>query len=173
MLSEASGSAAQVGKPAIWDGQIRNCCFQNTVIRHRPYCGEHASYILWLYRFYYLSGKFARVAGGVGINHLSANKFARLALPICPPLEQHEVVRLLEEKFEVIHESEREIDNALERAESLRQAILNKAFAGRLVPQDPKDEPASELLERIKADKTACSDNTITSEKRRRAKATA
>ncbi len=170
VLSEASGSAAQVGKPAIWDGQIPNCCFQNTVIRHRPYCGEHAAYLLWLYRFYYLSGKFARVAGGVGINHLSANKFAQLALPICSPLEQHEVVLLLEDKFKFLQESEREIIAALERAVSLRQSILNEAFAGRLVPQDPNDEPASVLLERIKADKAACSSHTITSEKRRRAK---
>ena len=83
VLSEASGSAAQVGKPAIWNDQIPNCCFQNTVIRHQPYCRDYAVYLLWLYRFFYVSGKFAQVAGGVGINHLSASILRTEFRPPC------------------------------------------------------------------------------------------
>ena len=153
VLSEASGSAAQVGKPAIWDNQIPNCCFQNTVIRHQPYCRDHAIYLLWLYRFFYVSGKFAQVAGGVGINHLSAFKFAQVVLPLCSLAEQQEIVRLLEERFAAIEQQERGIDSALKQAETLRQAILKKAFSGQLVPQDPHDEPASVLLDRIRAER--------------------
>ena len=153
VLSEASGSAAQVGKPAIWDDQIPNCCFQNTVIRHQPYCRDYAVYLLWLYRFFYVSGKFAQVAGGVGINHLSAFKFAQIALPLCSLAEQQEIVRLLEERFAAIEQQEREIDSALNQAEMLRQSILKKAFVGQLVPQDPHDEPASVLLDRIRAER--------------------
>ncbi len=172
VLSEASGSAAQVGKPAIWDDQIPNCCFQNTVIRHQPYCRDYAVYLLWLYRFFYVSGKFAQVAGGVGINHLSAFKFAQIALPLCSLAEQQEIVRLLEERFAAIEQQEREIDSALNQAEMLRQSLLKKAFSGQLVPQDPDDEPASILLERIKAEKAARSQNN-TRAKRRRTTATA
>ena len=153
VLSEASGSAAQVGKPAIWDDQIPNCCFQNTVVRHQPYCRDYAVYLLWLYRFFYVSGKFAQVAGGVGINHLSAFKFAQIELPLCSLAEQQEIVRLLEKRFAAIEWQEREIDLALKRAETLRQAILKKAFAGQLVPQDPRDEPASALLDRIRTER--------------------
>ena len=172
VLSEASGSAAQVGKPAIWDDQIPNCCFQNTVIRHQPYCRDYAVYLLWLYRFFYVSGKFAQVAGGVGINHLSAFKFAQIALPLCSLAEQQEIVRLLEERFAAIEQQEREIDSALNQAEMLRQSILKKAFSGQLIPQDPHDEPASILLERIKAEKAARSQNN-TRAKRRGTTATA
>ena len=172
VLSEASGSAALVGKPAIWDNQIPNCCFQNTVIRHQPYCRDYAVYLLWLYRFFYVSGKFARVAGGVGINHLSAFKFAQIALPLCSFAEQQEIVRLLEERFTAIEQQEREIDSALNQAEMLRQSILKKAFSGQLVPQNPSDEPASILLERIKSEKTAQSQNN-TRAKRRLTTATA
>ena len=172
VLSEASGSAAQVGKPAIWDDQIPNCCFQNTVIRHQPYCRDYAAYLLWLYRFFYVSGKFAQVAGGVGINHLSAFKFAQIALPLCSLAEQQGIVRLLEERFAEIEHQEREIVSALNQAEMLRQSILKNAFSGQLVPQDPDDEPASILLERIKAEKAAQSQNN-TRAKRRRTTATA
>ena len=159
VLSEASGSAAQVGKPAIWDNQIPNCCFQNTVIRHQPYCRDYAVYLLWLYRFFYVSGKFAQVAGGVGINHLSAFKFAQIALPLCSLAEQQEIVRLLEERFAAIEWQEREINSALNQAEMLRQSILKKAFTGQLVPQDPRDEPASVLLDRIKAEREKAAQN--------------
>jgi type I restriction enzyme S subunit len=61
-------------------------------------------------------------------------------------------VRLLDAQFEGIEQNEREIDAALKRSEALRQSILKKAFTGQLVHQDPADEPASTLLERIRAE---------------------
>jgi type I restriction enzyme S subunit len=67
--------------------------------------------------------------------------------------EQCEIVRLLDEQFTVIEQNEREIDAALKRSAALRQSILKKAFTGQLVPQDPTDEPASALLERIRKER--------------------
>ncbi len=155
VLSEASGSASQVGKPAMWRGEIADCCFQNTVIRHRLFEREQSVFYLWLYRYFYLHGIFAQTAGGVGINHLSAGKFSRLPVPLCSLPEQQEIVRVLDEQFEAIERNERELDAALRRSEALRQAILQKAFTGRLVPQDPADEPAATLLARLRAERSA------------------
>jgi type I restriction enzyme, S subunit len=155
VLSEASGSASQVGKPAVWNDEIPNCCFQNTVIRHRPFVGSISPYLLTLYKFCYGSGQFAKLAGGVGINHLSAGKFSAMPIPVAPLREQERIVKEVERTLSVICVLESDIDLNLQKAEALRQAILKKAFAGELVPQDPNDEPASELLARIRAEHEA------------------
>lgn len=71
-----------------------------------------------------------------------------------PPLpEQEEIVRRLEAQFSVLDVLEADLATNLKKAETLKQAILKKAFVGELVPQDPTDEPASELLKRIQAEK--------------------
>jgi type I restriction enzyme S subunit len=87
-----------------------------------------------------------------GVN-ITQTAFLQLALPIPSLPEQQEIVRLLDEQFEVIERNESEIDAALRRSEALRQAILKKAFTGQLVPQDSDDEPASVLLACIRAQK--------------------
>ena len=172
LLAEASGSVEQVGKAAIWQGEVQDCCFQNTVIRHRPHCHDFAIYLLWLYRHFYVSGKFAQVAGGVGINHLSASRFAQIPLPICSPAEQSEIVRILEGRLESADALQAEIDANLARAEALRQSILKKAFSGKLVPQNPDAEPARALLARIRASRDGNSTTKRRRPARRRARAT-
>lgn len=93
------------------------------------------------------------IKGGLLKNyHLEDLRLARV--PLCSLPEQQEIVRLLDEQFEVIERNERELDAALKRSEALRQAILKKAFTGRLVPQAPSDEPASTLLTRLRAERT-------------------
>ena len=76
-----------------------------------------------------------------------------IPVPLCSLPEQQEIVRLLDEQFEVIERNEQEIDAALKRSAALRQSILKKAFTGQLVLQDPDDEPAYALLERIRKER--------------------
>jgi len=65
------------------------------------------------------------------------------------------IVSSLEEKLSIIDQLEQTITHSLQQAEALRQSILKKAFSGQLVPQAPNDEPASVLLERIRAERAA------------------
>jgi type I restriction enzyme S subunit len=75
-------------------------------------------------------------------------------IPLCCEREQVEIIKLIDEKLSEIDNLDQTISTALQQSEALRQSILKKAFSGQLVPQDPNDEPAAELLARIKAERT-------------------
>ena len=63
--------------------------------------------------------------------------------------ELNVIVDIVEQQLSVITHIEADLDSRLKAAKSLRQSILRHAFEGNLVPQNPEDEPASELLKRI------------------------
>ncbi|WP_418643479.1 type I restriction endonuclease subunit S [Stutzerimonas kunmingensis] len=78
-----------------------------------------------------------------------------LAIPFAPLEEQTEIVRRVEQLFAFADQLEARVEAAQARIDHLTQSILAKAFRGELAPQDPNDEPASVLLERIKAQRAA------------------
>ena len=93
-------------------------------------------------------------SGGVQPN-LNLGLVKQIAVPLPPLTEQHRIVAEVERRLSVVQQAEAAVEANLRRAERLRQAILKRAFEGRLVPQDPGDEPAAVLLERIKTEKAA------------------
>ncbi len=154
LLGEASGSVDEVGKPAIWEGQIDGCCFQNTLIRVRAY-SKVVPYLHIRLLSDARSGALGRAARGVGIHHLGAQRTAAWGVALPPLAEQRRIVAEVERRLSVVAQAEASVEANLARAERLRQSILKRAFAGELVPQDPDDEPASALLARIKAEREA------------------
>jgi type I restriction enzyme, S subunit len=78
-----------------------------------------------------------------------------LCVPLPPVGEQEAIVEAVEDQLSVIDHLENEIDAKLAAAQALRHSILRHAFTGQLVPQDPNDEPASELLKRIASERGA------------------
>ncbi len=92
------------------------------------------------------------IPSAIGIN---GSILKRIAVPIPPLVEQQRIVAEVERRLSVVAEVEAAVAANLKRAERLRQAILKRAFEGKLVPQDPSDDPASALLERIRREREA------------------
>lgn len=84
---------------------------------------------------------------------LNKSKFEKLLVPLPPHAEQVAIIDSLETALFAIKEQETAITHSLHQAAAQRRNLLRAAFSGQLVPQDPNDEPASELLARIRAAK--------------------
>ena len=143
-----------IGRAAIWpyDTNIR---IQNHIHRLRAYvevCTEYYYYIFFLYKHAgWIGGK------GIGIKGLSSNALHSLIFPLPPLHEQQRIVtklKMLEPFFEKYTQVEKRLKNLnVQFPDLLKKSILQEAVQGKLVPQDPADEPASILLERIRAEK--------------------
>lgn len=92
---------------------------------------------------------------GVAQKKVSLGRFSVLAIPLPPADEQAAILRILGEAFSNADEQLAAIDVVLRQSAAQRQNILRAAFSGQLVPQDPNDEPASVLLERIRSERAA------------------
>lgn len=154
LLTEASGSPEHVGRPCIWPDVDGVYCFQNTVIRFQPFVIS-SDFSFFIFHAYQKIGKYIDVSGGVGINHLSAGKFSKIAVPLPPLVEQSILVAEITTEFDAIDRQIEATALGLKQSEAQRKNILKSAFSGQLVPQDPNDEPASVLLEKIRLEREA------------------
>lgn len=83
--------------------------------------------------------------------NIGQDRIREIVIPFPPFAEQEEIVRRVEALFALADQIEARYAKAKAHVEKLTQSILAKAFRGELVPQDPNDEPASKLLERIRS----------------------
>ena len=143
-----------IGRAAIWLKDYK-ICIQNHIHRLRSYvplCTRFYYYVFFLYKYAgWIGGK------GIGIQGLSSNALHSLLVPVPPIAEQERIVKRLEiikplsDKYSEASEQIQELNNQF--PEHLKKSILQYAVQGKLVPQDPADEPASVLLERIRTEK--------------------
>lgn len=156
VLAEASGSAAHVGRAAMWQGELEECCFQNTVIRYRPHHATSA-YSLILFRYYSLSGTFGRTARGSGILHLGASRFAQMRFPLPPLPEQHRIAAEVEHRVTELRGARSSLESALVNIDQQTKAIIAAAVTGGLLDTEaelelPEYESTSERALRATED---------------------
>lgn len=159
VLFNEGGDRDKLGRGWVWDAQIEPCITQNHVFRARPFV-QHRYHSKWISYWGNAFGQSYFLAEGKQTTNLaSINKHVLSAFPIpLPPFhEQKQAIDKLEAQLAVIDHLEVEVGRSLERLVALRHTILRRAFNGTLVAQDPTDEPASALLERIRASKDGAS----------------
>ena len=154
LIVEGNGSSTEIGRMAVWNDVIENCVHQNHIIRARPWDEFLPTFIVSYWNSPEGSRRVMHVASSTsGLYTLSVSKVSQLPIPIPPVAEQRRIIAEVERRLSVIDELEAVIATNLKRTDRLRQAILKRAFEGKLVPQDPTDEPASILLERIRTER--------------------
>ena len=123
--------------------------------RVRPLKNINALYLAYaLQSEPYQTQFFSYETGNVGQGNVSMKALTdeKIFIPSLP--EQEKIAEEIEKRFAMADKLEEAVSNSLKQAKELKQSILKKAFEGRLVPQDPNDEPAQILLDRIKAEKS-------------------
>ena len=148
LVVEASGSSNQVGRSAIWRGELDDCSFQNHILRFRP-AAVDADYINLVFTHYRYSGVFAARARGVGIQHLGVKRFSSLSVPLPPCREQRQIVEEAKERLSASRLQAIAIRQSLSRIALMESETIAAAVTGSLVPQQQGVEPATELLLRL------------------------
>ena len=143
-----------VGRSCIWTYD-RPIMLQNHIHKLRAYyplCTNYFFYIFWLYNMAGIIG-----GKGIGIQGFSSKALHNTLVPLPPLCEQQRIVAKMQELLpvaELYDSAQSKLDNLNKDIKPLlRKSILQEAIQGRLVPQDPNDEPASVLLQRIKEEK--------------------
>ena len=156
LVSEGQ-SPELVGQSAIFLGHQEPLCFQKTLHRFRALPGVALpEYAQLVFRSHVYTGLFRAIASiTTNIAHLTLEKFEAAPFPLPPVAEQAEIVAIADFQLGRIAAMKRDIEKGLAQSNAQRQNILRAAFAGRLVPQDRTDEPASVLLARIRAERAA------------------
>ena len=156
ILFTEGGDRDKLGRGWIWKGELDKCIHQNHIFRSRLLLSEmHPEFYSWWgnsfgQTFFEQSGKQTTNLASINLSVLSS-----FPVPLPPLAEQRRIVAEVERRLSVAQKAEVSIEANLRRVERLRQSILKQAFSGKLVPQDPGDEPASALLERIRVEREA------------------
>jgi len=131
LVADASGSATHVGRSAIWNEEVPDCCFQNHVIRFRPHA-LRPEYALIAFRYLHTSGVFARMCHGVGIQHLGASRLAQMELPVPGDAEQGRIVEETNRRLEHVKNAVASMESALLGVEEQLAAALEATATGQL-----------------------------------------
>ena len=118
-----------VGRPAMFRGEIDDCCFQKTLLRFRSNDGVSPTFALLVFRHYLHSGRFRQAARwSTNIAHLTAVRFGAIEFPQVPLVEQEAIVEEATRRLDMAAELKDMFDDILSRASIARDLVLAEAF---------------------------------------------
>ena len=156
VLFNEGGDRDKLGRGWVWNGELPECIHQNHVFRARVLTLDlHPKLLSWYgntsgQQYFFEQGKQT-----TNLASINLTKLRGLPVPIPPFAEQSRIVAEVERLLSLVEEAELLANVSVRRCARLRQSILKWAFEGRLADQDPSDEPASVLLERIRSETSA------------------
>ena len=151
----SNGSVSLVGKTALVRSTDTDKLFAGYLIRLRPF-KQHVNgkYLHYAFESLFVRNQIEFLAKSTsGVNNINSSELQSLIIPIPILEEQNIIVNKLDNLLDVNRMVSEQLEVEIKKANHLKSSILTKAFSGQLIPQDLNDEPASVLLERIKAEK--------------------
>jgi type I restriction enzyme S subunit len=152
---ERSNTPELVGTTRRYRGEPSRAIFPDLLIRVRVAASIPAAFVEICLQSSRCRTYFQKRAQGISgsMPKIDQEAVECAAVPLPSIAEQEAIVEATEDQLSVIDHLESNLDAKLKNAQGLRQSLLRRAFSGKLVPQDPNDEPASELLKRIAAER--------------------
>jgi type I restriction enzyme S subunit len=156
LLISRANTLELVGAPVIVEEQPRDLFLSDKILR-LVVAGKAKRWVLWFLRSPNGRRQIESMATGnqLSMRNISQDALRKIRLPFPEENIRMERIQLLEHAFARADRLEAEAARARKLLDRLESVILAKAFRGELVPQDPNDEPASVLLERIRAERAA------------------
>ena len=141
------------GRSAVWKASESNITFQKALHRVRMKIAFLPDLLVYNLKVDADKQKLDELFTGSTIKHFTGRSLAAYPVAIPPLDEQKEIVRQVDKLFTLADKVEEHYQKARARVDALAQSVLAKAFRGELVPQNPDDEPAEILLQRIQEEK--------------------
>lgn len=162
ILVSRANTEAYVGAPVLV-GEVRpRLLLSDKSLRLIPKAGVDRNWLLHVLASPATRRYMSRVATGTKDSMRNISQAALLQAPvvIASKDEQRRIAAEIDDRLADVFRLEQAVNSAYKQAEELRRSLLADAFAGRLVPQDPADEPASMLLERIRSERSVATETT-------------
>src|SRR5579883_625692 len=153
LMCRTNGSVSLIGKTALIQKPFDQVhTFASYLLRFRFVLPDTLPRWVHLYAMSPQGRRFIErnAASSAGQHNVSLTLIHSMPVPLPTIAEQEQIVAEVDRRLSVVSEIEPQVEVQLKRSERLRQSILSRAFAGKLVPQDPNDEPAEALLARIR-----------------------
>ena len=155
LIVSSTGSKEVIGKAGYVIEPLENTQIGAFLRIVRPILKWYAPYVKLIFATEYYREHIRHLSGGTNINNIKADYINVLLISLPPYAEQIRIaerINSLFEQIDIIEQNQADIDTLYDE---FRKRTLTLAIQGKLVPQDPNDEPASVLLERIRAEKKA------------------